>query len=103
MIFASLFFLYLFLPLNLLIYYAVFRRHVYRNFVLIFFSLFFYAWGEPVWIVLLLFSASIDYLHGRFIERHRGTSLAKWGVISSLVLNLSILFLLSTVALWWKA
>ena len=93
MIFASLFFLYLFLPLNLLIYYAVFRRPVYRNFVLIFFSLFFYAWGEPVWIVLLLFSASIDYLHGRFIERHRGTSLAKWGVISSLVLNLSILFL----------
>lgn len=93
MIFASLFFLYLFLPLNLLMYYAVFRRPAFRNLVLVFFSLFFYAWGEPVWIVLLLFSASIDYLHGRFIEKHRGTSLAKLGVASSLILNLSILFL----------
>ena len=48
MIFASLFFLYFFLPLNLLLYYVVFRRPQYRNLVLILFSLFFYAWGEPV-------------------------------------------------------
>jgi len=93
MIFASLFFLYLFLPLNLLLYYAAFERTTARNLVLVFFSLFFYAWGEPVWIVLLLFSASIDFFHGKFIEKHHGTSLAKLGLLSSLVLNLSILFL----------
>ncbi len=93
MIFASLFFLYFFLPLNLLLYYVVFRRPQYRNLVLILFSLFFYAWGEPVWIILLIFSSCIDYLHGRFIQRHRGTPLARLGVASSLVLNLGILFL----------
>ena len=93
MIFASLFFLYFFLPLNLLLYYAVFRKPAYRNLVLVLFSLFFYAWGEPIWIILLIFSASIDFLHGKFIEKHRGTPLAKLGVVSSLVLNLGILFL----------
>ena len=90
MIFANLFFLYVFLPLNLLLYYLT-KNLAYRNAVLVVFSLFFYAWGEPVWVVLLLFSAVIDYFHGLFIERYRGKKIARLGVVSSLVLNLGLL------------
>ena len=103
MVFANLFFLCLFFPLNLAFYYSS-RNLTYRNAVLVAFSLFFYAWGEPVWITLLLFSAAIDYFHGLYAEKHRGTAKAKWAVASSLVLNLGLLgifkysgFLVSTV------
>ncbi|MEG2203935.1 MAG: MBOAT family O-acyltransferase [Oscillospiraceae bacterium] len=59
--------------------------------VLIAFSMFFYAWGEPIWISLLLFSAAIDYVHGLVIEKYRGRLGAKLAVASSLVLNLGLL------------
>jgi alginate O-acetyltransferase complex protein AlgI len=90
MVFASLTFLYVFLPLNLLGYFAL-RRDQHRNLLLIAFSLAFYAWGEPIWISLLLFSSAIDYVHGRIIEAKRGTHWPKLALISSLVLNLGLL------------
>ena len=62
-----------------------------RNGVLIVFSLFFYAWGEPVWVTLLIFSATIDYFHGRICERYAGHWQAKAALVSSLVLNLGLL------------
>lgn len=83
-------FLYVFLPLNLVLYFLC-RNLNYRNIILVFFSLAFYAWGEPVWITLLIFSAAIDYVHGLIIEKNRGTWKAKAALISSLVLNLSLL------------
>ena len=92
MVFADLIFIYIFLPLNLIVYYQTENRS-YRNCVIIFFSLFFYAWGEPVWIMLLVFSATIDYFHGLIIEKYRGGTGAKLAVISSLVLNLGLLIL----------
>ncbi|MBR3630695.1 MAG: MBOAT family protein, partial [Oscillospiraceae bacterium] len=63
MIFSSLLFLYLFLPLCLLSYAAV-KRVSDRNMVLILFSLLFYAWGEPTRIVYLLLSAVVNYICG---------------------------------------
>ena len=90
MVFANLLFIYLFLPLNILLYFLS-KKIVWRNLVLVAFSFVFYAWGEPVWVMLLLFSASFDYMHGRMIERYRGTWLAKAAVVSSLVINLSLL------------
>ena len=89
MIFADLTFLYLFLPLNLLLYFLVPRS--WRNGVLTLFSLVFYAWGEPVWIILLIFSATIDYFHGLGIARFPGGRIPKLMVVSSLVLNLGLL------------
>lgn len=50
MVFSNLFFIYLFLPLNLILYYAV-PNKTWKNVVLLLFSLFFYSWGEPVWVV----------------------------------------------------
>lgn len=90
MVFANLIFIYIFLPLNLFFYFATKNLNV-RNFVLIAFSLFFYAWGEPVWISLLIFSAIIDFFHGKIIENNRGTWKAKAAVASSLILNLGLL------------
>ena len=62
MVFSNLIFLYLFLPANILLYYIT-KNPAWKNGVLIVFSLFFYAWGEPVWVTLLIFSATIDYFH----------------------------------------
>lgn len=90
MVFASLIFLFIFLPLNLALYYAWGNKD-YRNWLLVVFSFVFYAWGEPIWISLLIISASVDYVHGWVVERYRGTIWAKAGLISSLVINLGLL------------
>ncbi|MBK8263886.1 MAG: MBOAT family protein [Nannocystis sp.] len=90
MVFASLVFLYVFLPLNLWAYYAL-RRADHRNLLLIAASLLFYAWGEPIWVVLLLISSALDYAHALIIERHRGRPWARAALISSLVTNLGLL------------
>jgi alginate O-acetyltransferase complex protein AlgI len=90
MVFANLTFLYIFLPLNLLLYYA-WPNQTYRNVLLTLFSFAFYAWGEPIWVCLLMFSAAIDYVHGKLIGKWRGTHKAKWPLISSIVLNIGLL------------
>lgn len=90
MVFSSLFFLYMFLPICLVMYFAT-KNISYRNFILTAFSLVFYAWGEPTWVFLLVFSASIDYLNGIIIDKYRGTFKAKLAVIFSLVTNLGLL------------
>ncbi|GHU79923.1 alginate regulatory protein [Clostridia bacterium] len=90
MVFANLIFLYLFFPANLILYFLT-KNQTYRNVVLIGFSLFFYAWGEPVWIVLLLFSGTIDYFHGLLLERWEGKKIRILPLISSIVLNLGLL------------
>ena len=71
MVFSSLTFLFLFLPLVMLLYYAMpWRRG--RNLVLLVFSLVFYAWGEPKYIVLMLLSSLAAYLGGLAMEALRG-------------------------------
>ncbi|HQV06656.1 MAG: MBOAT family O-acyltransferase [Chitinophagaceae bacterium] len=90
MVFASLIFLFLFLPLNLLLYYSS-KNTTWRNWVLIVFSLAFYGWGEPIWITLMIFSAVIDYFNALWIEKYRGTKWAKLGIYSTLFFNLGLL------------
>ena len=93
MVFSSLFFIYGFLPACMLLYAAVpgIQR---KNIVLIALSLFFYAWGEPVWVLLLIFSATMDYLCGRMIGKARrigAPRMAKAVLFTSVALNLSLL------------
>ncbi len=90
MVFSSLVFLYFFLPINLILYY-VSGNLMYRNILLTLFSFFFYAWGEPIWIVLLLFSALFDYGNGIWIERLNNKAKAKWVVVFSIAVNLGLL------------
>lgn len=90
MVFASLLFLFIFLPLNLILYYSS-KNNKYRNYILIAFSLMFYGWGEPIWISLLILSSLFDWANALFIERKRGTKWAKIGVVVTLVFNLGLL------------
>ncbi|MCK3655119.1 alginate O-acetyltransferase [Pasteurellaceae bacterium Macca] len=90
MVFSSLIFIFLFLPIVLFLYYISPKLSI-RNWILIISSIIFYAWGEPIWVVLLLLSATVDYWNGRFIEKYRGTSIAKWGLINTFVFNIGCL------------
>ncbi|MFD3272333.1 MBOAT family protein [Paenibacillus dendritiformis] len=90
MVFSSIVFLFTFLPAALLLYHASPRRG--KNAALLLISLLFYAWGEPVYIVLLLFSAVTDYANGLLIERFRGrTGLQRLTLIFSLAVNVGVL------------
>ncbi len=90
MIFADLIFLYLFLPANLILYYLSGSRS-WRNSILVVFSLLFYGWGEPVYLLLLLFSVAINYLYGWIIEQLRGTPLCKAALGLILAVDLGML------------
>ena len=90
MSFTDLFFLYAFLPVTLILYFLS-KDIRWRNAVLLVFSLVFYAWGEPVWIVLLIFSATMDYLLSQVIGRNQGKPAGKIALTVSIVMNLSML------------
>ena len=88
MLFSSISFLYLFLPV-LLVYYVVPKS--WRNHVLLIASLLFYFVGEPVYVLLLIFSSLSDFFHSLYIEKHRGTKKAKIALTSSIIINLGML------------
>ncbi len=90
MVFSDLFFLFVFLPSFLICYFAV-RKTAFKNAVLVIFSLIFYSWGEPVWVLLLIMSSILDFLNGRFISKHLGEKKAVLGIVASCVVNLSVL------------
>ena len=90
-VFADLFFLYFFLPVCLICYFIT-RSTAIRNAVLVVFSLIFYAWGEPVWVSILIVSSLVDYINGRVIEKHPEGWQAKAALAWSLVFNLGVLF-----------
>ncbi len=90
MVFSNLFFLYFFLPLNLICYFLAKSIHV-RNGILIGFSLFFYAWGEPRYVPLLIGMVLINWIFGLMIEKYRGQKLAKVGLIGACVCSLTLL------------
>ena len=89
MLFSSIAFLYVFLPVTLLVYFAVPKRA--KNTVLLLASLLFYFFGEQEYTLLLLLSSVSDYLHGLYISSHRETKQAKLALISSIVINLGML------------
>lgn len=70
MLFSSIPFLFYFLPAVILLYYAVPKG--FKNTVLFLSSLFFYGWGEPRYLIFLLFSITSAYFFGILIERYRG-------------------------------
>ncbi len=90
MVFSSLLFLCLFLITTFAFYFAS-KNLTWRNIVLVIASLIFYAWGEPVWVLALLFSSAIDYVNGYIIHLYRGRWQAKAALLSSIILNLGLL------------
>ncbi len=89
MVFSSVFFLFRFLPIFMIAYFMAPGRM--KNVVLLFGSLFFYAWGEPVYILLMLFSTIVDYVNGLLIHRYKGHRRAVVPLVASVVVNLFLL------------
>ena len=92
MVFSSFVFLMVFLPVVLLLYYICPGR--FRNVLLLLASLIFYAWGEPVYVLIMLFSTVFDYTNGRLIEYFRKQNRpgkAKAALIVDVCGNLAIL------------
>ncbi len=88
MVFSSLLFLFLFLPLVLICYYTLGNR--FRNIVLLIASLFFYAWGEPKYVYLMVFSIIINYLFGVKVDTASKGNRKLWLSIS-VIFNLGLL------------
>ena len=90
MVFSSLVFLFTFLPITLIVYYLVPWKI--KNIILLIASLVFYAWGEPIYIVLMLLSITFNYFMGRDIDFNRDEPIKKKrSLIFAIVVNLIIL------------
>ena len=91
MVFSSLIFIFIFLPLVLVSYYIAPRRL--RNTVILLASLLFYAWGEPTYIILIIISILINYLGALLIRVHiKNKDKSKFIFITLLLIDISILF-----------
>lgn len=92
MIFSSLFFICIFLPVTLILYYVVPRKA--KNLILLIMSLVFYAWGEPVYVLLMMFSIVYNYFAARSISYYRESenkSMKLFVFILCLIINLGLL------------
>ncbi len=93
MLFSSITFLFAFLPAVLLVYYI--SPRAIKNFVLMFFSLIFYAWGEPKYVFVMLASIIVGYVMGLLTDyymKKEKIKAARWMVVLAVVINLGILF-----------
>ena len=89
MLFSSLTFLLIFLPLCLLFYFII-KDIRYKNIILLLFSLLFYAWGEPIYILLMLFSILITYIFGLLIVNGKYKKI--YFILGVLLLVFNLLF-----------
>ncbi len=91
MLFSSNVFLYLFLPVCIILYYITQKK--YRNVILLIASIIFYAWGEPVYILLLILSIFINWLFALFVDKYKQTSKKKaiGYMVIAIILNILII------------
>ena len=90
MVFTGMTFLLAFLPAVLLFYFAVPR--FLKNGVLLCFSLLFYAWGEPIYVLLMLFSITFSYGAGRLIAGTQRQGRRKWYLAVTVLFHIGVLF-----------
>lgn len=90
MVFSSLLFLYVFLPIALFLYYI--SPEKIKNFTLFILSLIFYAWGEPIYVGIMLFSSVFDYCNGRLLNKFKEDWKRKAVLILSVIVNIGLLF-----------
>ncbi|MBE6790023.1 MAG: MBOAT family protein [Ruminococcaceae bacterium] len=89
MLFSSISFLYFFLPAVLILYFIV--PKALKNTVLLLSGLVFYAWGEPRYCIIMVFSILVGYVFGLLIEKFRGKKLSKLFMILSVMVDLGLL------------
>ena len=88
MLFSSMTFIFLFMPFLLTAYYFI--RPDFRNGLLLIFSIFFYAWGEPTYVVIMLLTIAINYLGAVLINKY--IQYKKWILWGTIIADLSFLF-----------
>ena len=88
MVFSSFTFLFIFLPLVLLTYFFA-KKRKYRNIILLIFSLIFYAWGEPIYVLLMILSIVVNYFIALKIDRLKNGK--KKLMIIDIIFNLAII------------
>ena len=105
MVFSDLLFIFVFIPLFILAYIAggwidrrrkesdpaIRRPLLARNMALVLFSLLFYAWGEPVYVVLMLLSVLVNFIAGRALDSCTGKFWRKAWLIAGVAVDLAIL------------
>lgn len=90
MVFSSLTFMFVFLPIVLLLYYVVPKKL--KNLFILISGLIFYAWGEPIYVLIMIASTMIDYTAGLLIDKFNSkTAIRRICLIMSLVMNIGLL------------
>jgi len=101
---ASTQYLFIFLPFAILLYYIIpcrskfFAKNFYRNLYLIFISVIFYAWGEPLRIIIIVVMTILTYYLGIMATEKRNTKQGKWAVALTVIMNVGILFFYKYIA-----
>lgn len=90
MLFSSMIFLWGFLPITLISYYLI--RPEWRNYVLLIASIVFYAWGEPFYILLMLFSVGLNYSMGIVLDKVKRERHRKGVLFLCIVINIGLLW-----------
>lgn len=100
MLFSTATFLFVFLPCVLLLYYMPFvKNRTYRNILLAITSIFFYAWGEPAFVLVMLASILVNWLLALWVDKYRGNASASKVILAfTVVFNLSFLFVFKYLA-----
>ncbi len=89
MLFSSIPFIFYFLPIVFLLYFALPEK--FRNAVLLLSSLFFYGWGEPKFLIFMLISITQGYVFGLLIEKYHGMKRSKVFLVASVIFSLGML------------
>lgn len=90
MVFSSVLFLFLFLPFTLAGYYLIDRR--FKNIFLLLASLAFYAWGEPKFVIVMIFSIFMNYIFGLLIMYKKEKRYQRFVLFLTVLFNFSIFF-----------
>ena len=90
MVFSTSIFIYLFLPITLIIYYLAPKKG--KNLIILLSGLLFYSWGEPIYVIVMLISTMIDYFAGLIMNHFEGRKVPRrLCLIVSIVMNLGLL------------
>ncbi|SHE37715.1 MBOAT family O-acyltransferase [Clostridium fallax] len=90
MVFSSLIFIFMFMPITLLVYYL--SPKSLRNFIILVASLIFYGWGEPKYIIIMIFTTIFDYIIGILIQKNNKRKIIKRNLlVFAVIINLGLL------------
>lgn len=90
MLFSSMTFLFVFMPLVMAVYFL--SKKEIRNYVLLIASIIFYAWGEPRYLAIMIITILVNYAGAILLDKHYSSRQRLWIVSLTIVLDLSFLF-----------